>query len=61
MFSKIKLLDADNTVTQGNKSQVQKFKQLVSKEFGKSVSFSEGFKSDAQRKHALCKRLQRER
>ena len=54
--AKIKLLDGGGRGyrAQGNKSQVQKFKQLVSKEFGKSVSFSEGFKSDAQRKAAFA-------
>ena len=54
--AKIKLLDGGGRGyrAQGNTSQVQKFKQLVSKEFGKSVSFSEGFKSDAQRKAAFA-------
>ena len=54
--AKIKLLDGGGRGyrAQGNKSQVQKFRQLVSKEFGKSVSFSEGFKSDAQRKAAFA-------
>jgi len=54
--AKIKLLDGGGRGyrAQGNRAQVQKFKQLVSKEFGKSVSFSEGFKSDAQRKAAFA-------
>lgn len=41
--AKIKLLDGGGRGfrAQGNRSQVQKFKQLVSKEFGKSVSISE--------------------
>ena len=50
--AKIKLLDGGGRGyrAQGNKSQVQKFKQLVSKEFGKSVSFSE----DAEEKAKLA-------
>ena len=41
--AKIKLLDGGGRGyrAQGNRAQVQKFKQLVSKEFGKSVSMSE--------------------
>lgn len=47
--AKIKLLDGGGRGyrAQGNKSQVQKFKQLVSKEFGKSVSFSEDAEAKA--------------
>ena len=41
--AKIKLLDGGGRGyrAQGNRAQIQKFKQLVSKEFGKSVSMSE--------------------
>ena len=47
--AKIKLLDGGGRGyrAQGNKSQVQKFKQLVSKEFGKSVSFNEDAEAKA--------------
>ena len=54
--AKIKLLDGGGRGyrAQGNRAQVQKFKDLMSKEFGKSVSFNEGFKSDAQRRAAFA-------
>jgi len=50
--AKIKLLDGGGRGyrAQGNRAQVQKFKQLVSKEFGKSVSFNE----DAEEKAKLA-------
>ena len=43
--AKIKLLDGGGRGyrAQGNKSQVQKFKDLMSKEFGKSISFNERY------------------
>ncbi len=55
-LSKIELLDGGGRGyrARGNKSQVKKFKDLISKQFGKTVTFGKIYKEDAEAKAKLA-------